>query len=86
MDIWRYSQEGTDYTKGPLGDHDFSGFVEMIDYPIWVINLGKNASDLPWWPSNNIDPDNDNNGRVLLQDITHWATNVGKRYPHKSAW
>ncbi len=86
MDMWRYSQAGTDYTKGPLGDHDFSGFVEMADYPIWVNNLGKYTSQLPWYPSNPIDPDNDNDGRVLLPDITYWGTHIGTYYPYKDAW
>ncbi len=86
MDMWRYSQAGEDHTKAPLGDHDFSGFVEMADYPIWVNNLGKYTSQLPWYPSNNIDPDNDNSGRVLLPDITYWGTNIGTRYPYSGAW
>ncbi len=86
MDMWRYSEVGADYTKAPLGDHDFSGFVEMIDYPIWVNTLGNYTYELPWYPSNPVDPDNDNSGRVLLPDITYWATNVGKRYPYSGGW
>ena len=86
MDMWRYSQDGADHTKAPLGDHDFSGFVEMADYPIWVNNLGKYTYQLPWYPSNPVDPDNDNSGRVLLPDITYWGTNIGKSYPYKDAW
>ncbi len=86
MDMWRYSQAGQDYTKAPLGDHDFSGFVEIPDYPKWVRNLGKYASELPWWPSNPVDPDNNNDGQVLGDDIITWGLNFGKRYPFRDPW
>jgi len=86
MDMWRNSQVGATPSLGPLGDHDFSGFVEMPDYPIWVNNLGKYTYEFPWWPSNNIDPDNDNSGRALLPDITYWGMHVGDRYPYSGAW
>jgi hypothetical protein len=69
-----------------LGDHDFSGFVEMLDYPIWVNNLGKYTSQLPWYPSNPVDPDNNNDGEVLGDDFPYWGTNIGTYYPYSGAW
>jgi ABC-type transport system substrate-binding protein len=37
MNMWRYSQSGKQpYTKGPVGDHDFSGYVEIADFPLWA--------------------------------------------------
>lgn len=82
------------YVDGPLGDHDFSGFVEMPDYPRWVENLGKftngSAWDgptlVPFYPGNPVDPDNDNNGQVLGDDLTFWGLNVGEYYPFKGSW
>jgi len=86
MDMWRYSQLGEDATKGPVGDHNFSGLVDMLDYPIWVNNFGKTVAELPWWPSNNIDPDNNNDDFVDTDDIILWGGNVGNYYPFYGAW
>jgi len=87
MDMYRNSLVDGDYTKAPLGDHDFSGFVDLGDYPVWVNNLGKYTYELPWWPTNPVDPDNDNDGRVRLADLVpYWSENVGKYYPYVGAW
>jgi len=81
MNMWQYSRAGEDYTQAPLGDHDFNGLVEIPDYPLWVNNLGKAVGELPWFPSQPIDPDNDNNGLVELDDSWYWAPYIGKEYP-----
>jgi ABC-type transport system substrate-binding protein len=86
MDMYLNSIDPANYLDGPLGDHDFSGFVEMADYPIWVNNLGKYTSQLPWYPSNPVDPDNNNDGEVLGDDFPYWGTNIGTYYPYSGAW
>jgi len=41
MGMWKNSQVGTDYTLGPVGDADFSGFVEMADFFRWTEGWGE---------------------------------------------
>jgi len=86
MDMYRKSLVGAGPNVGPLGDHDFSGFVDMLDYPIWVNNIGKTAAQLPWWPSTPVDPDNNNDDFVDLDDIILWGGHVGDSYPFFGAW
>jgi len=95
MDMWRYSQAYTDYTKGPVGDHDLSGYVEIVDFPVWARWFGTYATKdplypypdkWPYIPGNDRDPDNDNNGYVEMKDFTLWASNFGKSYPYPGAW
>ena len=71
---------------GPFGDHNLNGLVDMLDYPVWVNNIGKTPSQWPWAPMNGIDPDNDNNGVVNTLDLPSWAARVGRRYPYAGAW
>jgi len=84
MDMWYYAQVGTDYTKGPVGDADFSGLVELDDFLIWVNNFGTTPTD--WTPGNDIDPDFDNNGEVEMSDFYLLAENFGREYPFPGAW
>jgi len=86
MDMYRKSLVGAGSNVGPLGDHDFSGFVDMLDYPIWVSNIGKSVAQFPWWPSNPVDPDNNNDNFVDLDDIILWGGHVGDSYPFYGAW
>jgi ABC-type transport system substrate-binding protein len=71
---------------GPFGDHNLNGLVDMLDYPVWVNNIGKTPSQWPWAPMNGIDPDNDNNGVVNTLDLPSWSARVGRRYPYAGAW
>jgi len=93
--MWRYSQVGTDYTKGPMGDHDLSGYVEIVDFPIWARWFGTSPTTDPLYPhpdkwphtpGNDRDPDNDNNAYVEMKDFPLWASNFGKTYPYDGAW
>jgi hypothetical protein len=45
LDMWRHSHPDTDPTKGPVGDHDANGFVELADFTVWVERLGTNPSN-----------------------------------------
>jgi ABC-type transport system substrate-binding protein len=86
MDMYRNSTVGGTPALAPSGDHDFSGFVDMLDYPIWVSNLGKTTSQFPWYPSTPVDPDNTNNGYCDIDDFPGWANNFGRYYPFQGAW
>ncbi len=79
MDMYMYSLVGTDWTqqypderpKSPLGDGDFSGYVEPLDFTIWANRIveGQLIPDQwPWRPGRDIDPDFDNNEYVELND------------------
>lgn len=79
MDMWRKSQIGTTYTEGPVGDGDFSGFVDGDDYLIWLRDKGEKVTDLEFKPGNDIDPDYDNTvgngvppGYIDLDDFFIW--------------
>jgi len=95
--MWRYSQAGmtADYAKGPMGDHDLSGYVEIVDFPIWARWFGTSPTTDPLYPhpekwphtpGNDRDPDNDNNAYVEMKDFPLWASNFGKSYPYPGAW
>jgi len=75
-----------DYAKGPVGDHDLSGYVEIVDFPIWARWFGTSPADWKFTPGNDIDPDNDNNAYVEMKDFPLWASNFGKSYPYPGAW
>lgn len=70
--------------KDLLGDHDFSGYVSVDDFPIWAKYFGTYPSSWPFVPGNNIDPDNNNQNGVENIDYPHWAGNYGKRYPYQT--
>ncbi len=88
MDMYWNSQVGVDPVThpGPFGDHDLNGVVDMLDYPLWVKNRGKTPAQWPWYPMNQVDPDNDNDGDVDYADFTYWSTRTGTRYPYAGAW
>jgi len=87
MDMWRYSQSGKQpYTKGPVGDHDFSGYVETADFPIWARWFGSHPADWRFGHGQDIDPDNDNNDYVEMLDYPLWSNKFGKHYPFDGAW
>jgi len=85
MDMWRYAQEGTDHTLGPVGDADFSGVVRLDDFILWATNFGTEPADWTFLPGNDIDPDFDNSGTVNLDDFIEWAANYGTYYPFEGA-
>ncbi len=85
MNMWNYSQVGTDYTLGPVGDNDFSGFVEMSDFFIWAENVGTAPDAWPWYPGQDIDPDADNTDFVEMADFFRWRENIGEHYPFPGA-
>jgi hypothetical protein len=79
MDMYRYSLVGADWTqkypdnrpKSPIGDGDFSGKVEPLDFTVWAdrIVAGQlTPGSWPWSPGRDIDPDFDNNADVELDD------------------
>jgi len=84
LNMWKYSQVGTDSTKGPVGDADFSGKVNVDDLWIWIKNYGTSP---PWdfLPGNDIDPDFDNQADVNLDDLWLWIGNYGEEYPFPGA-
>jgi ABC-type oligopeptide transport system substrate-binding subunit len=87
MDMWRYSQANKlPYTKGPVGDHDFSGYVETADFPTWAKWFGTHSADWRFGSGQNIDPDNDNNDYVEMLDYPLYSNNYGKHYPYNEAW
>jgi ABC-type transport system substrate-binding protein len=88
MDMYWNSQVGVDPAiyPGPFGDHNLNGVVDMLDYPVWVKNLGKTPAQWPWYPMNGIDPDNNNDGDVGTSDFPFWSARVGRRYPYAGAW
>ncbi|UCH69978.1 MAG: hypothetical protein JSV29_07035, partial [Candidatus Bathyarchaeota archaeon] len=70
---------------GPVGDNDFSGFVEMSDFFIWAENVGTYPDDWPWYAGQDIDPDSNNDGYVELADFYRWRENIGEQYPFDGA-
>ncbi|UCC34015.1 MAG: ABC transporter substrate-binding protein, partial [Candidatus Bathyarchaeota archaeon] len=73
MNMWKYSQVGSDYTLGPIGDADFSGLVDLDDFYIWRGWLGTYPDDWKYLPGQDVDPDFDNNGYVELADFYRWV-------------
>lgn len=84
MDMWRYSRVGTEYTLGPIGDSDLSGFVDLDDFILWAENYGTTSADWTAPPGEDIDPDFDNTDKVDLDDFIQWAENFGMYYPERS--
>jgi ABC-type transport system substrate-binding protein len=85
LNMWYYSQVGTDYTQGPVGDADFSGKVNFDDWVVWWANWGETSTTWPWTPGQDIDPDFDNNDGVNLDDQDLWRLNWGNEYPFAGA-
>jgi ABC-type transport system substrate-binding protein len=91
MDMWNYSLSANapagspEVLLGPVGDNDFSGFIEMVDFAIWAENVGTAPGDWPWWPGQDIDPDADNTDYVELADFYDWRENIGSYYPFYGA-
>ncbi len=85
LDMWNYSQVGKDYMLGPVGDGDFSGYVDMADFVIWAENVNTVPSHWPGVPGRDIDPDYDNSGHVELADFFRWRENIGEHYPFDGA-
>jgi len=88
MDMYRYSLVGTDYTLGPIGDGDFSGYVEPIDFTIWANRIVKGQltpGTWPWSPGRDIDPDFDNTGFVDLDDFYAFRDESADYYPFYGA-
>jgi len=82
MNLWWYSQKPNDYTKGPIGDSDFSGLVDLDDYLI----LNKKTGVTAGWPIDavpgmQIDPDFDNTDTVTrADDLPLWSDKYGVEY------
>jgi hypothetical protein len=88
MDMYWNSKVGVDPATypGPFGDHNLNGYVDLLDYPVWVNNRGKTPGQWPSYPMNTIDPDNNNDGAVDILDFPYWSARVGQRYPYAGAW
>ncbi len=85
MEMWYYSRVGTDYTKGPVGDANFNGFVDLVDYYIWVDWFGKQSHQVTFLPGQDKDPDFDNNGWIDIDDFYNgWALRRNFYYPENS--
>jgi len=82
MELWWFSKVGKDYTKGALGDSDFSGLVDLDDFLILRANAGVTAD----WPVEvvpgiMIDPDFDNTGvPSMVDDFEEWGAAYGEEY------
>ena len=70
---------------GPVGDSDFSGFVELDDFAIWAENIGTAPDAWPWWSDQDCDPDADNTDYVELADFYDWRETIGEYYPFYGA-
>jgi len=87
MEMWWYSQKDEEVMKGPRGDGDFSGYVELDDFYIWVRWWGKYTYKEPkikFLPGQDVDPDWDNNGFVEMPDFYKWREAWGFYYPENS--
>jgi len=96
MDMYRNSLVGTDWTqqypdnrpKSPLGDADFSGYREPLDFTIWATRLveAQLTPDLwPWSPGRDIDPDFDNSAYVDIDDYYIYRDIAEDYYPFPGA-
>jgi ABC-type transport system substrate-binding protein len=83
LDLWKYSQVGEDYTLSPIGDADFSGFVDMTDFFIWREYFGAPfpPGPPPPLPGQDKDADFDNTGFIEMADFFRWRENWGNTYP-----
>ncbi len=90
MDMWRYSEEGTESTLGPVGDGDFSGLVELADYYVWADAIAAGELAPPWIrpPGNDEDPDYDNTDTlgvyVEMSDYYRYLEKSNYYYPENS--
>jgi len=53
--MWNYSRVGKDYTKGPVGDADFDGTVDLDDLWQFLDKFGSSCGyplpyPIDWWP------------------------------------
>jgi ABC-type transport system substrate-binding protein len=88
MDMYRYSLVDTDYTLGPIGDGDFSGYVEPLDFTVWATRIVKGQLlpyEWPWSPGRDIDPDWDNNAYVDVSDFIRYRDDRDIYYPFQGA-
>jgi ABC-type transport system substrate-binding protein len=88
MDMYRYSLVGTDYALGPVGDGDFSGYVEPIDFTVWATRLVKGQLypyEWPWSPGRDIDPDWNNDAYVDVSDYIRFRDDRQVYYPFYGA-
>jgi len=83
MEMWYYSKAWTDYKKGPVGDADFSGFVDLDDFYIWRKWAGR-VGPPPSLPGQDEDPDFDNNGYIDMYDFYKWREHWAFYYPEAS--
>ncbi len=99
MDMYRYSLVGADWEleypdgrpKSPIGDADFSGYSEPLDFTIYATRIVEGQltpDEWPWSPGRDIDPDYDNNGVVNVNDHARFETNTvpTKYYPIAGAY
>jgi len=80
MDRWVHSI-GPHYWLGPVGDADFSGFVDMNDFYIWRDEGFGATMPIPFLPGQDKDPDFDNTGFIEMADFFQWQENWGNTYP-----
>jgi len=91
MDMWNYSlsanapANSTEACMGPVGDADFSGFVDLDDFVVWAENFGTTPDAWPWRAGRDVDPDVDNSDYVELADFYDWRENIGEHYPFYGA-
>jgi ABC-type transport system substrate-binding protein len=91
MDMYLYSLSenapagSPEVELGPVGDADFSGFVELDDFAVWAENIGTSPDAWPWYSDQDIDPDADNTDYVELADFYDWRENIGEYYPFYGA-
>ena len=101
MDMWKYSlpeyapygtPDDPDPTglvaQGPVGDGDFSGFVEPWDFTIWadrIVEGQLTPDEWPWRAGRDIDPDYDNSEYVEMDDYYRLKDNLGAYYPFYGA-
>jgi ABC-type transport system substrate-binding protein len=85
LNMWKYSQVGSDYTLGPVGDADFNGLVELDDFYIWAGNFGTTSADWTFLPGQDVDPDFDNSDYVEMADFYRWTEGWGAEYPFPGA-
>ena len=91
LKMWLYSQPtyapagSPEVALGPVGDADFSGFVDYDDFFVWYENYGVAPGAWPWIPGRDIDPDFNNDNGVTLADFDEWSLNWAKEYPFADA-
>jgi len=84
LEMWWYAKEGEDPGKGPVGDANFNGAVDMYDYYAWVENVGKLTHQISFLPGQDVDPDWNNDGKVDGVDFYMWPGRWSFWYPENS--